>query len=145
MIKLSVPGTLVYRDVVLRVTASACKLVRGADGVQDTGHAVASDFENQVVSAVSEAFNNVAIHGYAKGAAGDVELELEIAGDALAIRLSDTGKGYVATAAPRPDPGALPESRMGLFIIESFMDEVGYRRASVPGERNVLTLKKRRR
>jgi serine/threonine-protein kinase RsbW len=140
MIKLSVPGTLVYRDVVLRVAASACKLARS---VQDTGHAAASDFENKVVSAVGEAFNNVAIHGYANRAAGDVELEFEVVNNVLWIRLADTGKGYEPTTAPRPDLGSLPESHMGLFIIDSFMDEVSYRRADVAGGRNVLTLKKR--
>ena len=143
MIKLSVPGTLVYRDVVLRVAASACKLVRSGENVQDAGHAPANDFENQVVSAVGEAFNNVAIHGYAKGAAAEVELEIEITNDALVIRMADRGKGYDPSALAPPDLGTLPESHMGLFIIDSFMDEVGYRRAEVPGGRNVLTLKKR--
>ncbi len=140
MIKLSVPGTLVYRDVVLRVAASACKL---AMPLQDAGHADANAFENKVVSAVGEAFNNVAIHGYANRAAGDVELEFEVENDLLSIRLTDTGKGYDAAASTRPDLGSLPESHMGLFIIDSFMDEVSYRRADVVGGRNVLTLKKR--
>jgi serine/threonine-protein kinase RsbW len=145
MIKLSVPGTLVYRDVVLRVAASACKLVRCDPSLQDAGHGTTSQFESQVVSAVSEAFNNVAIHGYAGGSAGDVEVEIEVADDALVLRLLDTGKGYDPGAAARPDLGTLPESQMGLFIIDSFMDEVSYRRAELPGAKNVLTLKKRRR
>jgi serine/threonine-protein kinase RsbW len=143
MIKLSVPGTLLYRDVVLRVTASACKLVRsGTKSLQGLGQEIDDEFESKVVSAVSEAFNNIAIHGYADRAAGNVELEFRTSDDGIAVVLRDTGRGYDPDVSPR-DPGALPESRMGLFIIDSFMDEVDYRRAESPGAPNVLTLEKR--
>jgi serine/threonine-protein kinase RsbW len=144
MIKLSVPGTLRYRDVVLRVTASACKLARSeAKAVQDTGQEIDDELESKVVSAVSEAFNNIAIHGYGESATGDVDLEFQVSEDRIAISLRDHGRGYdPASVSPRA-PGALPESRMGLFIIDSFMDEVEYRRAESPGEPNVLTLAKR--
>ena len=77
------------------------------------------------------------------GAAGDVELEFRVDDDRIAVVLHDTGRGYdPATVSPRA-PGALPESRMGLFIIDSFMDGVHYRRAESPGAPNVLTLEKR--
>ena len=143
MIKLSVPGTLLYRDVVLRVVASACKLVRsGTKAVQDTGQQVDAEFENKVVSAVSEAFNNIAIHGYSGCAPGSVELEIEAGDDAITVVLSDSGRGYDPQSVEPRDPGTLPESGMGLFIIDSFMDEVRYRSAEAPALRNVLTLKK---
>jgi anti-sigma regulatory factor (Ser/Thr protein kinase) len=144
MIKLSVPGTLRYRDVVLRVTASACKLARsGAKPVQDTGQEIDDEFESKVVSAVSEAFNNIAIHGYGEGAAGEVDLEFQVNEEGITVTLSDRGRGYDPASVSRRAPGALPESRMGLFIIDSFMDVVEYRRAESPGAPNVLTLAKR--
>jgi serine/threonine-protein kinase RsbW len=143
MIKLSVPGTLLYRDVVLRVAASTCKLVRsGVNPVQDVGQESDTEFENKVVSAVGEAFNNIAIHGYAGGEPGTVDLDIEVTEDGITIVLSDSGRGYDPTTTAARDPGSLPESRMGLFIIDSFMDEVHYRRAETPAARNVLTLKK---
>jgi serine/threonine-protein kinase RsbW len=144
MIKLSVPGTLLYRDVVLRVTASACKLARsGTKPLQDTVQEIDPEFENKVVSAVGEAFNNIAIHGYSGGTSGDVDLEFRVSDDSLTIVLLDTGRGYDPSNVSPRAPGALPESRMGLFIINSFMDEVHYRRAESPGAPNVLTLEKR--
>jgi serine/threonine-protein kinase RsbW len=143
MIKLSVPGTLRYRDVVLRVTASACKLARSqAQAVQDAGQELDEEFENRVVSAVSEAFNNIVIHGYADGLAGDVELEFRVTDDRITVTLRDHGLGYDPEAVSARVPRALPESRMGLFIIDSFMDEVNYRPAESPGAPNVLTLAK---
>jgi serine/threonine-protein kinase RsbW len=144
MIKLSVPGTLLYRDVVLRVTASACKLARsGTKVLQDAGQQIDAEFENKVVSAVSEAFNNIAIHGYSGGAEGVVDLEFRVSDDGITVVLLDTGRGYDPSNVSPRAPGALPESRMGLFIINSFMDEVHYRRAESPGAPNVLTLEKR--
>ena len=51
MIRLSVPGTLRYRDVVLRVVASACRLVRSDPAVQqEAGHrAQVTSFEDALV------------------------------------------------------------------------------------------------
>ncbi len=144
MIKLSVPGTLLYRDVVLRVTSSACKLARsGTKRLQDTGQEIDEEFENKVVSAVGEAFNNIVIHGYSEGAPGNVDLEFRVSDDGLTVVLLDTGRGYDPRAVSPRAPGVLPESRMGLFIIDSFMDEVHYRRAESSGAPNVLTLEKR--
>lgn len=111
--------------------------------MQDAGQEVDDEFENKVVSAVSEAFNNIAIHGYSEGAAGDVEIEFRVSDVAIAIALYDTGRGYDPASVSSRAPGALPESHMGLFIIDSFMDEVHYRRAESTGAPNVLTLEKR--
>ena len=127
----------------LRVTASACRLARsGTKALQDTGQEIDPEFENKVVSAVGEAFNNIAIHGYPGGTPGDVDLEFRVSDNGLSVVLLDNGRGYDPSSVS-PRPGALPESRMGLFIINSFMDEVHYRRAESPGAPNVLTLEKR--
>ena len=42
----------------------------------------------------------------------------------LTIEIIDNGKGYVSKEVSEPDLDNLKESGMGLFIIESLMDEV---------------------
>jgi anti-sigma regulatory factor (Ser/Thr protein kinase) len=145
IVRLSVPGSLRYRDVVLRVVASTCRLVRPVPSTkQETSReAEFNDFETKVVSAVSEAFNNVAIHAYRGGSVGSIELELEPHGEGLTIRLFDRGAGYDPKAPTVPDLDALPESNMGLHLMRSCMDEVEYRPGDPPRTPNVLTLTKR--
>ncbi|HEY3499066.1 MAG TPA: ATP-binding protein [Polyangiaceae bacterium] len=143
MIRLSVPGTLLYRDIVLRVVASACRLVKPLTAKQEASREVA-DFSDKFVSAVGEAFNNVALHAYRGRAAGHVEMELEVEGDRLTVRLIDTGTGFDPTEEHPPDLRSLPESHMGLYIIRSCVDDVSYRRGNPPLVPNVLTLTKRR-
>lgn len=148
MIRLSVPGTLTFRDVAIRVVASACKLLRspvepldGSDADPSGGAqlaAAAEDFDSQVVSAFGEAFNNIAIHGYRGLPPGQVHVEIDAEGDDLVIRMRDDGASFHFpdhVAAPED----LPERGMGLFIIRSFMDRVDYR----PGPPNELSMKKR--
>jgi serine/threonine-protein kinase RsbW len=140
MIKLSVPATLPYRDVVLRVVASTCRLVRTNRGTMQDPSRSSHEFDDKVVSAVGEAFNNVAIHAYRDRPAGLVELELEVDPRGITIRLKDDGVGFDPTAEQAPQLETLPESNMGLYIVRSFMDQVTYRRGSAPEDPNVLTL-----
>jgi serine/threonine-protein kinase RsbW len=142
MVRLSVPGSLVYRNLAIRVVASSCKLV-GCD-LQGAGHAIADEFDSEVVSAFGEAFNNIAIHGYAGGPPGDIEIEIEIEVDAITIRLRDMGRTYDPFAVPPPKLERLPESGMGLYIIQSFMDRVAYSPGNPPEKANELWLYKRR-
>jgi serine/threonine-protein kinase RsbW len=145
MIRLSVPGTLRYRDIVLRVVASACRLLRPQRTTkQETSReGEAADFDDLVVSAVGEAFNNVAIHAYRGRSAGAVELELELREDAVTIRISDTGTSYDPTRTAAPELDQLPDSGMGLYIMRTCMDHVSYRPGARPEEPNVLTMTKR--
>jgi serine/threonine-protein kinase RsbW len=144
MVKLSVPGTLLYRDVVLRTVESMCRLVRsGVNLEQEPDHdGPEMNFDDQIVSAVGEAFNNIALHGYSTSHRGDVDIELEFQRQALTIRLYDRGKGFDLANQSSPDLDSLPESRMGLYIIRALMDEVTYERG-IPPSQNVLTLTKR--
>ncbi len=123
-----------YRDLAVRVVAAACKLV-GARGTALQAH---SDFDDQVVSAFGEAFNNVALHGWTD-APGEIEIEIESGSDFITVRLADYGSSFDLASIPAPDLDELPESGMGLFIIKSFMSEVSYR----AGSPNVLSLTKR--
>ena len=145
MIKLSVPGTLLFRDVVLRVTASACRLARAMAHPNQEQEPSREDhgFDDKVVSAVGEAFNNVAIHAYRGSAAGTVQLEFEMHWDRVTIRLLDHGFAFDPAEVHAPDLSTLPESRMGLYIVRSCMDEVGYQPGAAPSAPNVLTLTKR--
>jgi serine/threonine-protein kinase RsbW len=144
MVRLSVPGDLRYREVVLRVAASSCKLVNlESRVVQDASQGVnaLNELESAVVSALGEAFNNIAIHGHADGDVKDVEIEIETGGGAVTIRMSDRGRSFdFPVHSPRPKE--LSESGMGLYIIQSFMDEVSYRPRTKTDEPNVLVMKK---
>jgi serine/threonine-protein kinase RsbW len=130
VIRLSVPGTLEYRDVAMRVVSAASKLVQpGRRGTK---------FDVEVVSAFGEAFNNIAIHGY-QDEPGEVEVEIELEADGLTLRISDRGRSFDPLDVPDPELDDLPERGMGLFIIRSFVDRMVY----TPGDPNVLELEKR--
>jgi serine/threonine-protein kinase RsbW len=136
VIWLKLPGRLRYRDLAVRVVAAACKLVGGEAELAAT--AKARDFDDEVVSAFGEAFNNIAQHGY-RDRMGDVEIKIDPTLDQIQIRIEDFGTSFDPGHAPSPDLDALPESGMGIFIMRSFVDEVSYR----PGHPNVLVLTKR--
>jgi serine/threonine-protein kinase RsbW len=134
MIRLRVPGSLTYRNLALRVVTAACALARPPDPA-----AADDEFDAQTVTAVGEAFNNIAIHGYS-ASPGDVDIEIEIEIHQILIRMMDTGLAFDPSAVPEPALDELPESGMGLFIMNSFMDEVTY----TAGNPNVLCMIKRR-
>jgi serine/threonine-protein kinase RsbW len=154
LIRLSVPGSLEYRDVAVRVVGTACRLLRppAADASRPLDNGAESpdaatrdftqdEFAQQVVSAFSEAFNNVVIHGYRdapKSVVRRIDVEISAEGAEIAILIRDWGNVYDPRAhAELPDE--LPERGMGLFIIRSFMDVTEYE----AGPPNVLLLKKK--
>lgn len=134
MIRLRVPGSLTYRNLALRVVTAACAMSRPQDPTTAD-----EEFDAQTVTAVGEAFNNIAIHGYS-GGPGDVDIEIEFENDQILIRMMDTGLSFDPSVVPEPALDELPESGMGLFIMNSFMDEVTY----TAGNPNVLCMIKRR-
>jgi anti-sigma regulatory factor (Ser/Thr protein kinase) len=127
VIRATIPSRLEYRDVAIRLVASACRLVR-------TGN---KEFYNEVISAFSEALNNVIIHGCESNGKG-IDIEIEPGDDGLTIRLIDHGKTFDPLTVPPPDLDSLPESGLGTFIMRSFMDEIAYAR----GSPNTLTMTK---
>jgi serine/threonine-protein kinase RsbW len=130
---MTVLGTLEHRDIVLRAVSAACKLVT----VQPQT-ASRQDFQVQVVSAVSEAFNNLVLHGYRGRRDGRIDLSIRPGEGRIDIELRDWGKGFDPKRVPAPELDALPESGLGLFIMQSFM-QMKYRR----GRPNLLTLSKK--
>lgn len=93
--------------------------------------------------AVREAVANAIKHGNRLEPDKRVEIELELQGEELVVRVRDEGEGF--------DPGELespldPENRMrpdgrGIFYMQSFMDDIEYRFR--PGEGTEVTLRKR--
>jgi serine/threonine-protein kinase RsbW len=135
-IKLSMLGRVQHRDIVLRAVAAACKLVR--DTPTQPADAEWNDFRMQVVTAVSEAFNNIVLHAYAGRDDGIIEMNIRTGHNHISIELRDFGDSFDPSKIPEPDLDRLPESGLGMFIIRELMD-VEYR----PGRPNVLVLSKR--
>lgn len=138
MIRLEVPSLFDYRDLAMRMVASACKLVEGRRREPaNAKRRFDGHFTSEVISAFGEAFNNVVLHSYGVEG-GHLKIEIEVATDGLTIRVMDYGKTFDFAAVPEPNLDELPESGLGLFIIHSCMDEVTY----VPGSPNVLSMTK---
>lgn len=99
-------------------------------------------FIRELMSAVSEAFNNVVFHGYA-GRRGDVEIEVtnDMCHDTVTVFVRDHGRFFDIEAVPPPPLESLPETGMGLHIMRSFVDELTFE----PGDPNELRLSKRLR
>jgi serine/threonine-protein kinase RsbW len=135
-IKLSMLGRVQHRDIVLRAVSAACKLVRPHPA--HTADPEWNDFRMQVVTAVSEAFNNIVLHSYAGREDGIIEMNIRTRRNYISIELRDFGNSFDPSRVPEPDLDRLPESGLGMFIIKELMD-VSYR----PGRPNVLTLSKR--
>ena len=129
------PGEIAYRHVILRAAAAVCKLaITRACGRR----APADGFSHQVVSAVGEAFNNIALHSYRDRPSDIVRLRMTIEPRVSHLTMEDYGAGFDPLNARVPDLEALPESGLGIFIMRSLMDQVTYQR----GRPNVLSLSK---
>jgi anti-sigma regulatory factor (Ser/Thr protein kinase) len=132
-IRLQLGGRLEDRNVALEAVAEACKLVSSAP----RGPAW-SRFRSQVLSAVGEGFNNVVLHGKVGRKDGSIDLRIRTRRGQIRIELRDWGPGFDPKAVRQPVIEALPESGMGLHIMQSFM-AMSYR----TGSPNLLTLSKR--
>jgi len=81
---------------------------------------------------VVEAVNNAITHAYRRDKGFRVDVYITLHHDRISFDVVDSGKA-MTDYKPRNleyDPeeiSSIPESGMGLFIIETLMDEVGYR------------------
>ena len=149
-IRISVPGTLRYRGVAVRVVAECARLVSGS-AVRDPinsmldplDHDVRHPFDTAVVSAFMEIFNNIASHAYQRKGGGTIELDITPSKDALVIEVRDEGRPFdIDDVAPLPtelDEESLPEGGMGIHIAKTMLDEMTY----APGPPNLWRLCKR--
>jgi serine/threonine-protein kinase RsbW len=145
-IRLTVPGTLAYRGVAVRVVAEACRLVTASDPETSTGgdtvdptYDLRDPFDTAVVSAFAEVYNNIAIHAYQRQGGGDVEVVIEASRDGIQVEVVDTGQPFDIDAVPEPDLDGMPEGGMGIHIARTMLDEVSYQ----PGPPNLWKLVKR--
>jgi serine/threonine-protein kinase RsbW len=99
---------------------------------------LSDEFTSQLVSAFSEAFNNLVIHGYRRAPGKRIDIEARLVSSAIELDMVDEGQPFDPSGYQKL-PDSLPEGGMGLFIIRSFVDEVRY----VGGPPNTLTLVKR--
>jgi serine/threonine-protein kinase RsbW len=145
-IRLTVPGTLRYRDVAVRIVAEAARLVscssqRSPNDPLD--HDVRDPFDTAVVSAFMEIFNNVAIHAYQRKGGGSIEIAITPGERELVIEIKDHGHPFdMDEVAPLPtelDVDTLPEGGMGIHIAKTMLDEITYE----PGPPNLWRLCKR--
>ena len=97
------------------------------------------DFANAITTAFGEAFNNVVIHSDKNRNDGVLDVEAELGSDFVTLKLIDHGATADLSNVPTPDLDGLPEGGLGIFMMQSLMDEVVYR----GGSPNVLSLTKR--
>jgi serine/threonine-protein kinase RsbW len=147
VIKLRVPGQLRYRDVAVRTVAAVCKLVgsealaaMGPQATIDPDGALdlSNEFDALMVSAFSEVYNDICLHGYA-ATHGAIDIEMQPSARDLSICITEHGAVFDVSKVKPPDLDGLPESGLGIFIVESCVDEFSYR----PGPPNTWILRKR--
>ena len=105
-IRLTVPGTLRYRDLAVRVVAEAARLVSCSaqrEPNDPLDHDVRDPFDTAVVSAFAEIFNNVAIHAYKRKGGGTIEIAITPTDRELVIEVNDHGSPFdIDEVAPLP-------------------------------------------
>jgi anti-sigma regulatory factor (Ser/Thr protein kinase) len=145
-IQLTVPGTLRYRAIAVRVVAEAARMVSGSgrrapNELLDLE--VRDPFDTAVVSAFMEIFNNVAIHAYRRKGGGRVDIAITLSKAELVIEVTDHGEAFDLDEVPELpaelDEHSLPERGMGIHIAKAMLDEVTYE----PGPPNLWRLCKR--
>lgn len=144
-IRLTVPGTLRYRGLAVRVVAEAARLVSGSaqkDPNDPLSNDVRDPFDTAIVSAFAEIFNNVAIHAYQRKGGGSIEITIIPSDRELVIEVKDDGHPFdLDGVAPLQDPdeASLPEGGMGIHIAKTMLDAIAYE----PGPPNLWRLTKR--
>ncbi|ACY12850.1 ATP-binding protein [Haliangium ochraceum] len=161
VIALTVPGSLAFRDLAIRVIIESCRLVGSRavfSRVESTaanaasahasvdeadrhlqandGYDLGDSFTAEFVSAFSEIYNNIPIHAYQGRANGSIDLRVEITPDRVIVELKDMGESFDIEAVPLPE--ALPTGGMGIHIARSMLDDLVYE----PGPPNLWRLTK---
>src|SRR3569623_787672 len=145
-IRLTVPGTLRYRGIAVRLIAEAARRVSASaqrDPTDPLDTDVRDPFDLAVVSAFAEIFSNVAIHAYQRKGGGLIEIAINPCERELIIEVKDTGRPFdIDEVAPLPtelDEASLPEGGMGIHIAKTMLDEMTY----APGTPTLWRLYKR--
>lgn len=109
------------------------KLLEGRDVPDETRH--------WILMALREALANAIKHGNLQNVAKRVDLEMEVVGDTLQIRIRDEGPGFdpQSVADPLAPENRLKTSGRGIFYMKTFMDDVRFRRSEGGGMEITLT------
>ncbi|HQU72983.1 MAG: ATP-binding protein [Calditrichaeota bacterium] len=133
-IQLSIPGDLKNVSLVGAAVNKFCKL-----------YPFPESEAFRIELCLSEAINNVIKHSYDCDVEKVVVLDVSMTNEEMEFRVRDRGKANDNFKIPDfdfdpTDIPNLPESGMGLFIINEVMDQVSY---EVGSPENVLTMVKR--
>lgn len=140
-IRLTVPAELRFRDVAIRTVTAVSRMVGHMD---EEGRSASEEldlqrsFDAEIVSAFSELFNNIAIHGFDREGGGNVTIEMTPSNDDLVMRISDKGRSFDIDDVPSPKLDTLPEGGMGIHIARACVDQLDYS----PGSPNEWRLHK---
>ncbi len=95
---------------------------------------IAADVTSDITLALTEACANVVRHS---GGPEHYEVQVDIGPDLCRIIVLDSGGGF---QMPEPDAGegAVPESGRGVYLMQTLMDELHFRRDPQLGHRVVL-------
>lgn len=79
--------------------------------------------------AIVEAINNIVEHSYADSNEGYLAVKVSVTPKGIEVVLSDKGKTMDVLGSLRelPNPEDLPEGGWGMFIIESYVDDIDYK------------------
>ena len=93
---------------------------------------------------LEEHLTNVMNYGFDDAQVHEILVRLEIVDGGFQIEVEDDGKAFNPLDYPGPDlnlpPSERPIGGLGIHLIRSFMDELGYRRE---GGRNVFQMRKK--
>ncbi len=107
-------------------------------------HAIGSDVAHAVNLSLDELLTNTISYGFAGIEDRRIEVLVDLAGDILNVRISDTGLPFDPSDAPEPDLESGVEERpiggLGVHFVREMMDGFDYRRHE---GRNEVTLTKR--
>lgn len=101
-----------------------------------------ADAASGMILAVDEAASNAIMHGYRNGP-GDLELEVQRAGDDLIVLLRDAAPDFNPLTVPAPDTSLTVEERvlggMGIYLMRKAVDNVMYKKRPKGGNELVFT------
>jgi len=92
---------------------------------------VSEQFCNEIEICLMEALNNVIKHAYEEETGKSMDIFVNVIDDSVELNFIDTGIARVNTEKPKlnfdpDDINTIPESGMGLYIIDSLMDSTEY-------------------
>jgi len=108
------------------------KLLEGREVPEETRH--------WILMALREAVANAIKHGNKLDMTKNVDVEMDVVADTLAISIRDEGEGFdpAAVGDPLAPENRLKTSGRGIFYMRTFMDDVRFRRHPDGGMEIVL-------